>query len=144
ASGRTHVVDFALKLASISFVVYALGISPDAYTYGFLIPVLTIDALEHANIDFPGKSFRWLAYVFVTPNGHALHHTPTHDRVNYGLIFAVWDVMFRTFRLPQERPGVFGVKDRDWARNGLVWQHFEPVRALLPRLRVRARSVGSS
>ena len=140
ASGRAHLLDATLKQSTILVLAWAIGVSPEAFIYGYALPVLLLDGLEHANVDFPGKRLRWLAHIFVSPNGHALHHTPHNDRVNYAVGLAIWDKLFGTFELPERRPEVFGVEDRAWGRNGLWWQHLEPLRAIVPRMRARSRA----
>jgi sterol desaturase/sphingolipid hydroxylase (fatty acid hydroxylase superfamily) len=125
-TSRSHVLDTMLRqVFGPGLLVYALGLSADAVLYGYVFPSVFLDALAHANIDFPGRRFRWLTYVVNTPNVHALHHTPTDDRVNYGMALAIWDRLFGTFKLPEQRPTQFGLADPSYARLGLLAQHLE-------------------
>ncbi|HSI06357.1 MAG TPA: sterol desaturase family protein, partial [Myxococcota bacterium] len=98
-------------------------------------------SFNHSNIDFPRRRWRWLARVFTSPNCHAVHHTPDRDRMNYGVALMIWDRIFGTFELPEARPTVFGLHDRAWGRAGVLWQHLEPVRAMLPSPRPRVSSL---
>ena len=132
ASGRSHVVDATLKLTGVMLVSYVLGLSPEVFTYGFALPILLLDSFNHSNIDFPRTRWRWLAQVFTSPNAHAVHHTPDRDRMNYGVALMIWDRIFGTFELPATRPTVFGLEDRAWGRAGVMWQHLEPLRVMLP------------
>ncbi len=52
----------------------------------------------------------WLEYVFVTPSHHRVHHASnTHylDK-NYGGVLIIWDKLFETFELEDEKP-VYGL-----------------------------------
>ena len=55
-------------------------------------------ALTHANIQVPGWIDKPLAWVFVTPHFHKIHHhyIQPHTDSNYGNIFSIWDHVFRT------------------------------------------------
>ena len=55
-------------------------------------------ALTHANIQVPGWIDKPLAWVFVTPHFHKIHHhyIQPHTDSNYGNIFSIWDHLFRT------------------------------------------------
>src|SRR5262245_13979595 len=55
----------------------------------------------------------------------SLHHTPTEDRVNYGMALAIWDRLFGTFKMPEQRPTRFGLVDSSYARRGLLAQHLD-------------------
>ena len=125
-TSRSHVLDTMLRqVVGPGLLVYALGLSADAVLYGYVFPVVFLDAFAHANVDFPGPRFRWLTYVINTPNVHALHHTPDRDRVNYGMALAIWDRLFGTFELPAQRPTRFGLADPSYARLGLLAQHLD-------------------
>lgn len=142
ASARTHYLDRLVKqVISNGVIVYLLGLSADAFVFGFLFPVLFIESLQHANIDFPRRGMTWLNYVLATPNVHALHHTKTEDRVNYGLVFSIWDILFGTFRMPTGRPADFGLNDPEWHGKGLLWQQVEPLQDLSRQVR---RILGNS
>jgi sterol desaturase/sphingolipid hydroxylase (fatty acid hydroxylase superfamily) len=126
ATSRSHVLDTMLRqVFGPGLLVYALGLSAEAVLYGSVFPTVVLDALAHANVDFPGKRLRWLSYVFNLPNVHALHHTPTHDRVNYGMALSIWDHLFGTFELPSERPRHFGIVEQRFAELGLLAQHLD-------------------
>lgn len=127
ASGRTHILDFALKVTGYALLAYALGVSAEAYLYGFVLPVAIIDAFQHSNVNFPGKKLRFLGHIFVLPNFHALHHSKSDYNVNYGLCFSFWDKIFGTYKWPVKRPTDFGVSDPEWENKGLFQQHLAPL-----------------
>ena len=71
--------------------------------YQTLVVVST--AFTHANISLPKKADQALAWLFVSPNMHKIHHhwkQPYTDS-NYGAVFSIWDRLFGTWtHLPTE------------------------------------------
>lgn len=57
-----------------------------------------------------GKLPWFIEYIFVTPSHHRVHHgsNPKYIDKNYGSTFIVWDRMFGTFQVEEERP-VYGI-----------------------------------
>ena len=55
-------------------------------------------ALTHANIQIPKWMDKPLAWIFVTPHFHKIHHhyVQPYTDSNYGNIFSIWDHVFRT------------------------------------------------
>ena len=55
-------------------------------------------ALTHANVQVPTWIDKPLAWVFVTPHFHKIHHhyVQPHTDSNYGNIFSIWDHVFST------------------------------------------------
>ena len=55
-------------------------------------------ALTHANIQVPKWMDKPLAWIFVTPHFHKIHHhyVQPYTDSNYGNIFSIWDHVFRT------------------------------------------------
>ncbi|MBI4749315.1 MAG: sterol desaturase family protein [Acidobacteria bacterium] len=53
--------------------------------------------LQHGNIDYRAG---WLRFVFCVAELHRWHHQKEADRsnVNFGAFFAVWDLLFKTYR----------------------------------------------
>lgn len=41
-----------------------------------------------------------LAYIFISPAMHQIHHDPTRLNKNYGEVFAIWDWMFGSLYIP--------------------------------------------
>ena len=102
AQGRVHILEFAfVHVISNILVAQFLGLEAKAVIYGYLFPALVIGGFwSHLNFDCPRHSMPWWAYVIATPNFHALHHTQANDRVNYGEILVIWDIIFGTFASP--------------------------------------------
>ncbi len=66
--------------------------------------------LRHSHIwlRWPGK----LAMVFGSPAHHQIHHSchPDHIDKNFAFVFPIWDVLFKTYEVPQTNKDVhFGI-----------------------------------
>jgi len=44
-----------------------------------------------------------LSYLFISPAMHQIHHDPTRMNKNYGEIFAIWDWLFGSLYIPEQR-----------------------------------------
>lgn len=122
---RVHPMEPILRNVLITLGV---GVVQGAMLYAF-VGQLTITTIAGANAVYfvfnaLGANFRhshiWISYgpilehILISPAQHQVHHsvaTKHHDK-NYGSIFAVWDWMFGTLYIPQERETLtFGVSD---------------------------------
>ncbi len=94
---RTHPWDVVVRLGAEAFGVGILGAPLSLIVlYECLVTLSTLFA--HANVAVPSWLDASLTWLFVTPNFHRVHHhaeQPLTDR-NYGLVFSVWDRVFRT------------------------------------------------
>ena len=61
----------------------------------------------------------WLGYLIMRPEQHGLHHGRGIHAYNYGN-FALWDMMFGTFRNPQSFPEQYGFWDGASARMDMI------------------------
>ncbi len=127
---RIHPVNVALQPAVITVTMLMLGISPEVMA--FFVPWdIFSAALVHANVKW---TFGPLKYVLATPVFHRWHHCLPDDGgdTNFAPTFAFWDVLFGTFRMPQDRlPMVFGVDDSQYPEGylqQLVYPFKLPVR----------------
>lgn len=99
-----------LDVAAFTFVGSAmltagLGVAPEAVVFAF--GVSTVCGLfQHCNLCTP----KWLGYFVTRPESHALHHERGVHRFNYGDI-PVWDMVFGTFRNPDDFPAATGFWD---------------------------------
>lgn len=50
-----------------------------------------------------------LNLIFVTPEVHAIHHSTTGYRKNFGGVFTIWDHVFRTYHIQDMHQLEFGV-----------------------------------
>ncbi|MEM7687649.1 MAG: sterol desaturase family protein [Pseudomonadota bacterium] len=141
---RNHPV-FNLALALVRMLLSApisgailgvFGVVELATIFGLtmLIALMNVTggALRHSHI--------WLDFgpildrIFISPAQHQIHHSqaPRHHNKNYGLTLAIWDWMFGTLYVPQEREALeFGVADAEGnalpqAHNGLIEAYLMP------------------
>lgn len=95
----------------------------------------------HANIKVPLGP---LKYVLNNPQLHLWHHAaevPAKRNVNYGSALSLWDFLFRTAYLPDNRSDIeLGFAGMEDLPTTLWGQQTYPLSRLLPRLRGRARS----
>jgi sterol desaturase/sphingolipid hydroxylase (fatty acid hydroxylase superfamily) len=56
--------------------------------------ILLLQSTHHANYTF---HIGFMRYVFVDNHIHKLHHCPRGYDVNFGAIFSIWDIFFRTY-----------------------------------------------
>jgi sterol desaturase/sphingolipid hydroxylase (fatty acid hydroxylase superfamily) len=63
---------------------------------GFFIYMFTVN-LHHSHI--PVRYPRFLRFVLISPHVHHLHHSnnPKHFGKNYGVVFSIWDRIFKTY-----------------------------------------------
>ena len=56
----------------------------------------------------PAWADRWMSWVFTSPGMHRVHHSRYVEETdtNYGAIFAGWDRLFGTYRVPPEDRGI--------------------------------------
>jgi sterol desaturase/sphingolipid hydroxylase (fatty acid hydroxylase superfamily) len=108
-----HPLDFLLvQIPTSTAIVWCVGARPETLLVVWSAANLALSAfVGHVNVDYPRGRLPWLARVVMTPNVHAEHHALDPDRnTNYGEIFAIWDVLFRTFRAPAGTR-LFGTSD---------------------------------
>lgn len=107
---RFHPVNSALGPFFVDVLMLYLGISPTVLL--FLVPLQTATAIfVHANLNW---TLGPLKYVLATPVFHRWHHTSPQqggDR-NFAPTFALWDLLFGTFYMPEgQLPQRYGVDD---------------------------------
>jgi sterol desaturase/sphingolipid hydroxylase (fatty acid hydroxylase superfamily) len=99
----SNPLDFALRNVVIFLILGVIGFNPLAIL--LTVPATNVSAgISHWGADVKGG---FLNYVFVTPEVHRWHHSakvPEGHKyaVNYGVEFAFWDILFRTYHLPQK------------------------------------------
>ena len=80
-------------------------------------------AFVHANLNW---TLGPLKYIVATPVFHRWHHTHTDQGgdMNFGSTFAIWDLLFGTYYMPEgQLPEVYGTDDpfpEDWASQMIV------------------------
>jgi sterol desaturase/sphingolipid hydroxylase (fatty acid hydroxylase superfamily) len=101
-----HPVDDLCDNVAVGLSVLAAGVSIEAWlaTGPF---VFFLDAWLHANLRLPLGPLR---YVIATPAFHRAHHADdaAETSCNFAGVFPVWDLVFGTFRMPDDAPRSFG------------------------------------
>jgi sterol desaturase/sphingolipid hydroxylase (fatty acid hydroxylase superfamily) len=92
---RNHLFDDVIAFIWSFAIGLAIGIPP--LQFPLLILLLRfIESFSHANIKV---SFGPLEYILVSPRFHRLHHAlraAGRGSFNYGGVFTIWDIIFRT------------------------------------------------
>ena len=97
---RFHAGELALSVPWRVAQIMAIGISPDTL---LTWQALTLGSIlfHHSNTRLRDGMERWLQWLVVTPQMHAVHHSvddARRDR-NFSSGLAVWDRLHRTFRV---------------------------------------------
>src|SRR5258708_3603869 len=111
SAARFHPVNLVLGTIGVDVILLLAGISPNVMLW--VRPFNTFhSAFVHANLSWALCPFR---YVLATPVFHRWHHTSLEEggNTNFAGTFPVWDILFGTFRMPEDRlPDNYGVDDQ--------------------------------
>ena len=133
---RFHPVNLWLGSFLVTAVMLFLGISPAVLL--FLVPFdTTTAAFVHANLNW---TLGPLKYVLATPVFHRWHHTLPEEggNSNFGSLFSIWDVLFDTFYMPENRlPSRYGVDEAGYPQ-GFLTQLVHPFCDLIAQMRPRS------
>jgi sterol desaturase/sphingolipid hydroxylase (fatty acid hydroxylase superfamily) len=132
-AGRIHFVEklfypfvFYVPMSLIGFAVQ------DTFVVSMFVAVFS--AFTHANVKFPLGP---LKYVLNNPQIHLWHHAAAVDRkrnVNYGDALCLWDYLFGTAYLPDDRNEIeLGFEGIDEYPTTFGGQLVRPFRSLLTR-----------
>ncbi len=129
AGALTGVLDVLARFAVV-FAPLALVGAPPLLLPVFTAAILLFGPLSHANLDLAAS--RWLYRLVLTPDVHALHHArrPELSDANFAVVTPLWDVVFGTFRHPDDwggRPKRYGIEGERWPR-GFGAQLLAPLR----------------
>jgi sterol desaturase/sphingolipid hydroxylase (fatty acid hydroxylase superfamily) len=121
---RGHPLDGVL-LAPAFAVLVAAGFSPKATGVLFVVQV-AVALFLHANVRW---RLRPLQRIIATPEFHHWHHANeahVHNG-NYSGLLPVWDLLFRTYKIPADRrPARYGIDEP--LPSGLAGQLVSPFR----------------
>lgn len=108
ASARTHPINLFLVFSIEVGVLVFLGIGNDVLALWTLFMGIN-GQFEHCNIDLKLGPFN---YIFQTCVTHRVHHSPNweYSNSNFGNQTVLWDHVFGTFKLPDERIDSVGIK----------------------------------
>jgi len=138
SAARFHPLNLALGTGLVDVVALLSGISPAIFIV--IGPFLTVSScLVHANVSW---TFGPLRHIFSSPVFHRWHHAAdAYDR-NFGGTFAIWDVMFGTYHMPQNAlPGGYGIADKAMPE-GLLSQLLYPILQDDPAVRAEPVAAG--
>ncbi len=110
SANRHHPGESVVRFVFTLLAVIVIGASMWlVFLYQAVSVVLS--QFNHANIALPRSLDRALAWVFVSPDMHKVHHhyvLPYTDS-NYGNVFSVWDRLFGTFMAMDRATLVYGI-----------------------------------
>jgi sterol desaturase/sphingolipid hydroxylase (fatty acid hydroxylase superfamily) len=134
--GRFHPFEKALHfcLDTVPFVL--LGVAPEVIAAYFLFYAVN-GFFQHSNLRL---RYGFLNYVVGSAETHRWHHArdPKVAYCNFSNTTILWDVVFGTWYLPNDRSLEIGIPDRDYPKD--FWsQMFTPFR----KERIPRRSFGS-
>ena len=126
SAARFHPVTLFLGTIGVDVILLMAGISPNVMLW--VGPFNTFhSAFVHANLNWTLGPFK---YVLATPVFHRWHHTPLEEggNTNFAGTFPIWDILFGTFLMPENRlPESYG-KDEARMPNEIVGQLAYPFR----------------
>ena len=128
SSVRVHPLNEIGQRLAQALPFLLLGYSPGLLAA--VVPLLTLYAIGlHANVSW---GFGRLARVIASPRFHRWHHTSELEGLNknYAGLLPLWDILFRTYYMPEGRtPTDFGVLG-DPLPEGILGQLLYPLRRL--------------
>jgi sterol desaturase/sphingolipid hydroxylase (fatty acid hydroxylase superfamily) len=111
SAARFHPVNLFIGTIMVDVVLLMAGISPNIMLW--VGPFTTFhSAFVHANLNWTLGPFK---YVLATPVFHRWHHTSLEEggNTNFAGTFPIWDILFGTFRMPENKlPVGYGVDDQ--------------------------------
>src|ERR1700723_2381816 len=110
SAARFHPVNLFLGTIAVDVILLMAGISPNIMLW--VGPFTTFhSAFVHANLSWTLGPCK---YLLATPVFHRWHHTSLEEggNTNFAGTFPIWDILFGTFRMPENRlPDSYGVDD---------------------------------
>jgi sterol desaturase/sphingolipid hydroxylase (fatty acid hydroxylase superfamily) len=101
---RNHLLDDLIAALWFGVVGLAIGIPPLQFPLLVLF-MRFVESLSHANVRL---SFGWVGNrLLVSPQFHRVHHglrAAGRTSCNYGAVFPIWDILFRTANFAPEYP----------------------------------------
>lgn len=108
AGARMHLAEIAVLRSLTALPMFTLGFDPAAIQ-AYLLIVYFYSSFIHANI---GWKLGFVERFFVTPRFHHWHHGSDREAIdiNYASHFPIYDWLFGTHHLPEDRwPDDYGV-----------------------------------
>ena len=125
AGSRLHLVDVIVTRGLTYIPIFVLGFSNAALmAYVFLVAVQA--TFIHANVRW---QFRAVRRLVATPAFHHWHHSADSEAVdkNFSVHTPVWDILFRTYYLPDRWPTRYGLSGTRDVPSGWLRQLLYPI-----------------
>jgi sterol desaturase/sphingolipid hydroxylase (fatty acid hydroxylase superfamily) len=141
---RTHPVEGLIFIfrtsivqgVAISVFIFLFGSKVDLVTiFGASVGVVMFHSLgsnlrhSHIKIRYP----KILEHIFISPGQHQIHHSTEkkHFDKNFGVAFAIWDLMFGSLALSEKASHKFGLKTQFGSEQGIIHLYIEPFKMAL-------------
>ena len=139
---RTHPVEGLIFLLRTSIVqglvisvfIFLFGSKVDLVTvFGASVGVVIFHSLgsnlrhSHVKIRYP----KIIERIFISPGQHQIHHSTEekHFDKNFGVAFAIWDLMFGSLAFSEKASHKFGLKTKFGSKQGTTHLYIEPFKA---------------
>jgi sterol desaturase/sphingolipid hydroxylase (fatty acid hydroxylase superfamily) len=122
AGARMHFLEVVALRSTTVIPMFVLGFNPTAVSV-YIFVVYLYSTFVHANV---GWRFPVAERIFVTPRFHHWHHGIEHEAidVNFAVHFPIFDRLFGTYHLPQDRwPSGYGIAGHPVPRG--YWAQFK-------------------
>jgi sterol desaturase/sphingolipid hydroxylase (fatty acid hydroxylase superfamily) len=115
-TARFHLLEKALQMTLDSLPFLLMAVDPTVLAL-YYIAYATNGFLQHCNIDL---RYGVLNYIVGSAETHRWHHSriPRESNANYGNTVIVWDLLFGTWFLPQQRAvDALGLQDPTYPKS---------------------------
>ena len=84
---------------------------------------------SHVKIRYP----KIIERILISPGQHQIHHSTEkkHFDKNFGVAFAIWDLMFGSLVLSEKASHKFGLKTQFGSKQGIMHLYIEPFKVAL-------------
>jgi len=111
--GRFHPLDKTIQFLGDTVPFLLLGISPEVFAAYFVVYALN-GFYQHSNADLKLGPLNW---IIAGPELHRWHHSAvvSEAHANYGNNLIVWDILFGTRFLPENKSvDIVGIGNSQW------------------------------
>ena len=110
SANRHHPGESVIRFVFTLLAVFAVG-APMWVVFLYQTLSLVLTQFNHSNINMPKWLDDTLLVLFCTPNMHRVHHhfRQPYSDTNYGNIFSVWDRIFGTYAVVDNKKLIYGV-----------------------------------
>ena len=145
---RTHPIEgviFILRTSIvqgvvISVFIFLFGSKVDLVTvFGASAGVVIFHSLgsnlrhSHIKIRYP----KIIERIFISPGQHQIHHSTEkkHFDKNFGVAFAIWDLMFGSLAFSEKASHKFGLRTKFGSKHSMMNLYVEPFKVALDSLK---------